>query len=266
MLVREVKCNSLLNKSKLGDYCINPYVGCAHACVYCYADPLTRKFTKHTEAWGSFVDVKINAATILLKEVLNKRKGTVFISSLTDPYQPLEKKYGLTRRCLEMLQRNSFSVCLQTKSSLVIRDIDLLKKFGEKCEVGLTITTLDEEIRKVFEPFSSSVEEKLEALQLLKGNGIKTYVFFGPVLPYLSDIDLEHYFKTLAPLTNCFWVDKLNLKTGIWEKVEKVLKENYLELVEKWKKILFEKNDYYQELKKKILEISKNKFKVVFCY
>lgn len=266
MLVREVKCNSLLNKSKLGDYCINPYVGCAHACVYCYADPLTRKFTKHTEAWGSFVDVKINATTILLKEVLNKRKGTVFISSLTDPYQPLEKKYELTRRCLEMLQRNSFSVCLQTKSSLVIRDIDLLKKFGEKCEVGLTITTLDEKIRKVFEPFSSSVEEKLEALQLLKENGIKTYVFFGPVLPYLSDIDLEHYFKTLAPLTNCFWVDKLNLKTGIWEKVEKVLKENYLELVEKWKKILFEKNDYYQELKKKILEISKNKFKVVFCY
>jgi len=266
MIVKEIKCKSLLNPSKLGDYCINPYVGCSHACVYCYADSLTRKFTKHTENWGEFVDVKINAPEVLRREVLSKKKGTVFISSLTDPYQPLEKKYELTRRCLEILLRNNFSVCIQTKSSLVLRDLDLLKKFKEKCEVGFTITTLDEKIRKDFEPFSSPVEEKLEALKILKENGIKTYAFFGPVLPYLSDKSLDEYFKTLSPFTDCFWVDKINLKPGVWEKLEKVLKDKYPELVERWRKVLFEKNDYYQELKRKVLEISKNKFKVVFCY
>jgi len=266
MIVKEVKCKSLLNLSKLADYCINPYVGCSHNCVYCYADYLTRKFTKHEEKWGDFVDVKTNAPEILTREVLSKKKGTVFISSLTDPYQPLEKKYELTRKCLDILQRNNFSVCIQTKSSLVTRDIDILKRFKEKCEVGFTITTLDDEVRKDFEPFSSPVEEKIKALELLKRSGIKTYVFFGPVLPYLSDKKLEEYFKTLSSFTDCFWVDKINLKPGVWEKLEKLLKKRYPQLLEKWKEILFKRSEYYLYIKEKIVELSKNKLKVIFCY
>lgn len=266
MQIKEIKCKSLLNKSKLADYCINCYVGCEHACIYCYAEYYTKKYTQHKEEWGSFVDVKINSAEVLRKEVLNKKKGSVFLSSLTDPYQPLEKKYELTRKCLEILQRNNFSICIQTKSSLVLRDLDLLKKF-KYCEVGFTITTLDEKIRKDFEPFSSSVEEKLEALSILKENEIETYVFFGPILPFLSDKKLEEFFKKLSGLTDYFFVDKLNLKPGVWEKCEKILKGKYPELLEKWRKIFFEKSDYYQELKRKIEQITeKNNLKVIFCY
>ena len=93
MLTNEIRCKSLLNSSQLAEYCINPYVGCQHACVYCYANPITNRFSKHSESWGKFVDVKINAPEVLKKEISSKKKGQVFISSLTDAYQSIEKKY-----------------------------------------------------------------------------------------------------------------------------------------------------------------------------
>ena len=204
MIVSEIKCRSLMNKSAILDYCINPYVGCAHACKYCYAESITRRFRFHKEVWGDFVDVKINALEILRKEIRRKNKGAVYISSLTDAYQPLEKKYGLTRKILGVLLKFQFPICIQTKSSLVTRDLDLLKKFDE-CEVGFTITTLDDDIRKDFEPNSSSVKEKLEAIKKLKDEGIRVYVFFGPVLPYLSDKNLEGFIKTMKECSFSFF-------------------------------------------------------------
>ncbi|MGC8812197.1 MAG: SPL family radical SAM protein [Candidatus Aenigmatarchaeota archaeon] len=268
MEVREIRCKSLLNKSKLSDYCINCYVGCQHSCTYCYAEYYTKKYTKHKEGWGSFVDAKINAPEVLRKEILKKKKGSVFLSSLTDPYQPLEKKYELTRKCLEILLRNNFSVWVQTKSSLILRDLDIMKKFKERCEVCFTITSLNENFRKVFEPNSSSVEEKLDAIKILKENGIKVSVFFGPVLPFISDENLEEYFEVVKELgVDEVWVDKLNLKPGIWERIEKVLDERYPELKEKWRKIFFERNDYYKKLKEKIRETANKKnLKIIFCY
>lgn len=267
MKIKEIKCKSLLNKSRLADFCINPFVGCQHACKYCYAEYYTKKYTQHEEEWGSFVDVKINAQEVLRREVLRKRKGLVFLSSLTDAYQPLEEKYEITRKILEILSRNNFSVCIQTKSSLILRDVEILKKFKE-CEVGFTITTLDESIRKAFEPFSSPVKDRLKALKILNENEIETYAFFGPVLPYLSDKNLEEYFQTMKELgVSSVWVDKLNLKPGVWEKLEMVLKENFPELVEKWRKIFFEKSDYYQKLKEEIERIAKDKgIKIIFCF
>ncbi|MEM5772849.1 MAG: radical SAM protein [Candidatus Aenigmatarchaeota archaeon] len=267
MIVKEIKCKSLLNESQLADYCINCYIGCEHGCKYCYADSITKRFSLHKEPWGEFVDVKINAPEILRKEILKKKKGKVFLSSLTDPYQPLEKKYQLTRKCLEILLKHQFPIIIQTKSALILRDLDLLKKF-KNCEVGFTITTLDEEIRKKFEPNSSSVEEKLEAIKALKENGIFVYVFFGPILPYLSDKDLEEYFEKMVKLkVDEVWVDKLNLKPGVWDSISKVLEENYPELLEKWGEILFSKNNYWKELKEKIRKIcEEKKFKCVFCY
>lgn len=269
IIVKEIKCKSLLNKSKLeADYCINPYVGCQHACHYCYSDFYVKKYTTHREEWGEFVDVKINAPEVLRRDVLRKKKGSVFVSSLTDPYQPLEKRYELTRKCLEILLRNNFSVWIQTKSSLILRDINLFKRFKNNCEVGFTITTLDDNIREKFEPFSFPVNEKLEALKILKENEIKTFVFFGPVLPYLSDRNLDEYFKTVAELkVDEVWIDKLNLKPGVWEAVSSVLENNYPELLPKWKEIFFSKGNYYQKLKKEIIELCKeNKLNYIFCY
>ena len=104
MKIKEIHSKSILSPSKIYDYVVNPYVGCQHACSYCYAR-FMKRFTGHKEPWGDFVDVKINAPDLLSKEIKKKRMGTVWVSGVCDPYQPLEAKYKLTRRCLEILAR-----------------------------------------------------------------------------------------------------------------------------------------------------------------
>jgi len=266
MILREIKCKSLLNPSQLADYCINPYVGCEHGCKYCYAEPITRRFSFHKEHWGEFVDVKVNALEILKNELQKRSRGKVFISSLTDAYQPIEKKYELTRKILEMLLKFQFPICIQTKSSLVARDIDLIKKFDDR-EVGFTITTLDDSVRKNFELNSSSIKEKLDVIKQLKDNGIKVYVFFGPMLPYLSDNNLDEFFQTMNELkVDEMIIDRLNLKAGVMTKLEKVLVEKYPELASRWKDALSNKT-YYENLKKEIEGLcKKNNLDYNFCY
>jgi len=267
MIVKEVECKSLLNKSALADYCINPYVGCQHACKYCYAESYTRRFSNHTEAWGDFVDVKINAPAVLAREVKKKPKGTVYISSLTDAYQPLERKYELTRKLLEILLKHQFPISIQTKSNLVLRDLDLIRRFHER-QVGFTITTLNDDVREVFEPASSSTEEKLSAIKELKENGVGTYVFFGPVLPYLSNQNLEQYFYRIADAgVDYILVDKLNLKPGLWVNLERFLQQDFPELHEKWKDIMFCKSDYYEKLTAQIGSICRKlELECKFCF
>ena len=266
MISREINCKSLMNKSMIGDYCINPYVGCRHACSYCYAESITKRFSSHKEPWGEFVDVKINALDVLKKELLRKKKGLVYISSLTDAYQPSEKKHQLTRKILQLLLKFQFPISIQTKSSLVTRDIDLIKQFDE-VEIGFTITGLDDEVRKNFEPNSSSVKEKLEAIKKLKENGIKVYVFFGPILPYLSDKNLERFFQVMKELkVDYLMIDKMNLKHEVWKKLESFLNKKYPELVPKWKDALFKK-DYYESLRRKIKKLCEEyKLRCDFCY
>jgi len=267
VFIRDVECRSVLNRSRLADYCINPYIGCEHACKYCYAESYTRRFTKHNEPWGSFVDVKTNAPTILTHEIKHKPKGTVYISSLTDPYQPLEQKYALTRKLLEILLRHQFPITIQTKSALVLRDIDLIQKFQEK-EIGFTITTLDDNVRQRFEPASSTTQEKLDAIKQLKQKGIKTYAFFGPILPYLSDTNLEDYFHRITEAgVDYVYVDKLNLKPGLWNTLNQFVDTDYQHLHDKWKNIFLNKNNYYQNLKEKIDTICRRlSLECRFCY
>ncbi|MBM4136400.1 MAG: radical SAM protein, partial [Nitrospira sp.] len=152
LIIREITVKSVLTKSGIpgADYCINPYIGCFHGCRYCYAT-FMKKYTNHEEPWGSFVDAKINAPEILRRQMKRAVNGTVIISSVTDAYQPVDGKYKLTRRCLEELLPYQFPVEILTKSPLVLRDMDIIKKFRD-IEVGITITTDDERIRKIFEP------------------------------------------------------------------------------------------------------------------
>jgi len=180
--VREIQAKSVLNKSKIFDYCINPYTGCQINCRYCYARLFMRRYSGHSEAWGEFVDAKINAPSVLKKQLEKARKGTVWISSVCDPYQPLEARYELTRRCLEELARKRFPVNVQTKSKLVLRDLDLFREF-EEIEVGFTITTDDDRVAKLFEPGASSVKDRLYSLKQLHIKGIRTFAFVGPILP-----------------------------------------------------------------------------------
>jgi len=254
MDIKNILCKSVLSKSGLKDskYSINPYRGCTNSCVYCYAPYILREGRK----WGKFVDVKTNAPEVLEKELKKTKEGNVLISSVTDPYQPLERKYEITRKILEKLKNTKLFVSILTKSSLVLRDVDLLKQMN--CEVGITITTLNDNIRKLFEPNASSVEDRLNALKKLKEEGIRTYIFFGPILPFISDKNLEETIKTLSELKpDKIYFDKLNVKNPFhWKKIKTFLEENYSDLAEKWEQDI--SNDYYDKLKERIIEICNN--------
>ena len=180
--IREVQAKSILNKSKIHDYCVNPYTGCQVNCRYCYARLFMRRYSGHSEPWGAFVDVKVNAPELLRKQVVRAKKGTVWLSSVCDPYQPLEEKYKLTRQCLAILAEARFPVNIQTKMTLVLRDLDIIERF-EEIEVGMTLTTDDEGIARMFEPGASPVGERIAALEKIHSRGIRTFAFVGPLLP-----------------------------------------------------------------------------------
>jgi DNA repair photolyase len=182
LAIREVTAKSILNKSKIFDYCVNPYTGCQFACRYCYARLFMTRYSGHKEPWGEFVDAKVNAPNRLRKQLIRAKEGGVWVSSVTDPYQPLEKKLKLTRECLRALLEKQFPVTVQTKSDLVLRDLDLLQNFKD-AEVGFTITTDDERIAALFEPNAPPVRRRIAALERLYSKGIATFAFIGPILP-----------------------------------------------------------------------------------
>lgn len=205
--VTERLARSILSKTGIpgARYCLNPYVGCAHACRYCYAE-FMKKYTGHTEPWGAFVDPKVNAPDVLARELRRAAPGPVMVSSVTDPYQPLEDRYRLTRRCLELLLAHRFPVRILTKSPLVTRDCDILKKFDD-LEAGVTITTDDERMREIFEPGAPPIARRLAALATLHEAGIRTYVFIGPLLPLRSP---ERLAALIRPHADEVLVDKMN--------------------------------------------------------
>jgi len=209
MKIKEIQAKNILSKSKVYDWTINPYVGCQHGCIYCYAK-FMKRFSSHKENWGEFVDVKINAPELLSQEIKEKKKGRVWISGVCDPYQPVEKKYELTKKCLEILQKNNWPVVIQTKSPLVLRDLELLKKFQE-IEVGFTITTDDEEIRKIFELRTVPINERIETLDKLHQEGIKTFVMIAPLLP-----KAESLVPKLKGKVDYVIIDKMNYHYADW--------------------------------------------------
>ena len=228
--IREVECKSILNRSSIPglDYALNPYVGCEHGCVYCFAD-FMRRFTGHREPWGSFVDVKLNAPGVLRRQLKRLPEGLVSIGIVTDPYQPAEARYKITRTCLKELIGRGFPVSILTKSVLVLRDLDLLQRL-KNIEVGFTVTLLDERVRRAFEPYSSPSQARLEALRELSDAGIRTWLFFGPVLPYFSD-SWEHIEKMFAAAAEAgvdhVLVDTLNLYPTVWHRVRRLLEGRF---------------------------------------
>jgi len=192
-MVRESRCATLLHrltyKSSTG-YTANLYKGCTHGCVYCYAPSLI-----HDErSWGSYVDVKVNAPEVLERELRGLRKDQVFLSSASDPYQPMEARYGITRRCLELLLKNGFPVSILTRSPLVLRDLELLKKF-EWVKVGMSISSVP---LRGFEPGVPPLERRIETLKTLGQAGIPTWVSLAPVIPGLPMVDLDRLFEDLS--------------------------------------------------------------------
>lgn len=216
MKLGEIHAKGILSRSQVYEYAVNPYVGCSHGCVYCYAK-FMKRFTGHKENWGEFVDVKINAPELVAREVKRKHPGRVWISGVCDPYQAIEKKYGITRRCVEILIDNGWPVTVQTKSPLVVRDADILKRSPES-EVCLTITTSDEKIRRILEPGAPSIEKRIEALGILHSEGIRTLVMVAPILPgaaWLVDRLEGRVDHALIDRLNYHYADRLYKEHGL---------------------------------------------------
>lgn len=209
MIVREVYPKSTLSRSKVFDYVVNPYVGCQHGCTYCYAR-FMKLFTNHTEPWGEFVDVKVNGPNALERQINKMSPGRVWISGVCDPYQPLEEIYELTRRCLEILVRHGWPVTIQTKSPLVLRDLDLFRE-SHGIKVGLSITTADDKVRRLFEPNAPPINQRIKALEQLHVAGIETYAMIAPMLPGAEDLA-----ALLNEMVDSVLVDRMNYHYGDW--------------------------------------------------
>jgi DNA repair photolyase len=223
---------SIIIPSKLpgADYVVNPYSGCSFGCVYCYAD-FTRRFTGHIDDnWGEYVDVRINTPELFKKELekisfkISKKnefkegdRPVIFFGSVTDPYQGIEAKYELTRKYLQIISesnlKDNIKISLLTKSPLVTRDADVFKKIPN-LEIGMTISSNDDNISRLFESCAPLSSLRLNALRELNDSGIDTYAFVGPLLPHFvaNEDSLRNLFKDIKDTgTENIWVEHINL-------------------------------------------------------
>jgi DNA repair photolyase len=249
MAVRSVYVKGALQRSRLPgvSYVVNPYTGCVHGCAYCYAR-FMKRFTGHTEAWGSFLDAKVNCPEVLRAELTRKR---VPIRE-TDPYQPAEKKHQLTRRVLEALLEHQVPISILTKSDLVVRDLDLLSRF-ESCSVGLSLSTLDEELARRLEPRAASPARRVSALRTLSDCGVSTYAFISPYLPGITN--LGQLLEALSGSIDEIGVEAINRRGGNWRGIERALGRDYPELVKECE-VLACDGDYWDALEQRAMELA----------
>ncbi|NJE25925.1 radical SAM protein [Thermococcus sp. MV5] len=262
-MVNQVQVKSILNKHKnrdawfLDDYSINPYYGCSFNCIYCYT-----KGSKYGEHIMKGLSAKINAPMILEKQLKRRAKkgeyGIIALSTSTEPYMQIEEKLNLTRNILKIILRYRFPIHILTKSKLVLRDIDILKKIDENARlptdleqklsrgvlISFSISTLDEKLAKILEPGAPKPTERLETMKKFKEVGFLTGVCFIPVLPFLSDSEeqLDEMIKTAAEYgadfcligaLTLFGSGPRDCKTLYYQ----FLEEYYPELVPRYKKL-----------------------------
>ena len=245
MKINIIKTKDYITKSNLPffDYVINPYVGCTHACKYCYAS-FMKRFTGHTEEWGKFIDVK------LCDEPLNKKKLTgksIFLSSVTDPYNPLEKEYKITRNILEQLVDINCRIYISTKSSFIIRDINLLKKCNNVI-VDISLNTLDEKFRKDMDN-AASVQHRLDTLKILHDNEIYTALFISPWFPELTDFKV--LIETTKEYVNEYWFENLNLRGDYKKRILNYIAKCHPKFIGLYDDIYRHNNIEYWEQKEK---------------
>lgn len=247
-----IETKDILTKSNLpaSDYVINLYVGCPHGCKYCYAR-FMKRFTGHSENWGDFIDIKICQKPINLKKIEHK---SVFLSSVTDCYNPYEEKYRLTRQILEQLQEADCELAISTKSELILRDIDLLKNI-KNLTVAVSMNTLDEEFRKDMDN-ASSIERRIATLEALHKEGIKTVLFMSPIFPYITDF--KAIIERTSEFVSQYWFENLNLRGEFKAKIMEYIAEKYPQYISLYKQIYTSKNmDYWTTLAKEIDEYCK---------
>lgn len=239
ILIRDVETKTIMTKSSLpvGGYSVNPYVGCTHGCKYCYAS-FMKRFTGHTEPWGTFLDVKHWPE---IRDPQKYRGQRVVIGSVTDGYLPQEEQFGNTRRLLEQLRGSGAEILICTKSDLVIRDIDLLKEMG-KVTVSWSINTLDEAFRADMDK-AVSIERRLAAMKQVYDAGIRTVCFISPVFPGITDF--EAIFQRAKDQCDLVWLENLNLRGGFKQEILDYIGEKYPHLVPLYHAIYSKKDRSY---------------------
>lgn len=243
MIINDVQVNSVMTKSSLpvGGYSVNPYVGCTHACKYCYAS-FMKRFTGHTEEWGTFLDVKHWSP---IKNPKKYAGQLVVIGSVTDGYNSYEEQFRRTRAILEELKDSDAKIMICTKSDLVLRDLDLLTQMKD-VTVSWSINTLDEEFRADMDE-AVSIERRLDAMKKVYDAGIRTVCFVSPIFPEITNIiDIIERAKNQCDF---IWLENLNLRGTFKPAILKYIEDKYVDLLPLYKQI-YGKNDksYWKEL------------------
>lgn len=245
-VIKKIAVKSIITKSGLpvGDFSVNPYIGCTHACKYCYAC-FMKKFTNHAEDWGSFIDVKF------WDEIKNPQKYSgkyFFMSSATDPYNPQEKIFKRTQKFLLEFQGVDINLSLQTKSDLILRDIELIKNF-KNARVGFSINTLDENFKNDMDN-AVSISRRLEAMKIFHAEKIVTTCFISPIFPAITDV--EKIIDTVKDFCNYIWLENLNLRGEYKYRILHYIQKNYPQHYDLYKKIYLQKDfSYWIESDKK---------------
>jgi len=224
MPIKEILVKSVMTKSNLpvSDYSVNPYVGCTHACKYCYAS-FMKRFTNHPEPWGEFVDVKYWPEIRHPEKYAGKE---AFFGSVTDCYQPCEAKYGRTRSLLEQLQGSGIRISIATKSDLVLRDLDLIRTFPG-ARVSFSINTLDEDFRREMD-HGVSIERRLAAMKAFYDAGVQTTCFISPIFPGITDV--KAIIERAKTQCNLVWLENLNLRGDYRVRIFEWIHEKHPEL------------------------------------
>ena len=251
-IIREIEVQSVMTKSSLpvGGFSVNPYVGCPHACKYCYAS-FMKRFTGHTEPWGTFLDVKH------WKPIANPHKydgQRIVIGSVTDGYNPYEEEFCMTRRLLEELKGTNAEIMICTKSDLVLRDLDLLKKFP-KVTVSWSINTLDEQFRMDMDR-AVSIERRIEAMKKVYEAGIRTVCFVSPIFPGITDV--KAIIERVRDFADLIWLENLNLRGQFKGTIMSYIRENHPDVYALYDEIYNKKRmDYWESLEKEISMFAK---------
>ena len=247
LLIRKIEAKGVITKTDIPvcDYAVNPYVGCTHGCKYCYAS-FMKRFTGHTEEWGTFLDVKY------WPELKNPEKYAgkeFFFGTVTDPYNPQEETYGRTRALLEQLKGSGVKLSIQTKSDLVLRDIDLIKAFPD-ARVGFSINTLDESFKDDMDK-AVSIERRLAAMKKLHDEGIRTTCFISPIFPDITDV--VAIIDRVKAQCNLVWLENLNLRGSYKGVILDYVREKHPELVPLYEDIYSKgSRQYWEDLDAKV--------------
>ena len=242
MTVKEIQVKDIITKSNLPvfDHSVNPYIGCEHACLYCYAC-FMKRFTNHSENWGEFIDVKF------WQPIKNPKKydgKQLFVGSVTDPYQPIEEKYKRTRALLEELQGSGAKISIATKSDLILRDLDLIKSLPD-ARVSWSINTLDESFKNDMDK-GVSIERRLAAMKAFHDAGVWTTCFISPIFPNLTDV--KAIVERAKNDCNFIWFENLNLRGAFKPIVMEYIKSKYPELLPLYNDIYNKGNDLYWQI------------------